>query len=191
MPTAKAVAGGFSARLVARWPSAVLPPVRQMTMAGSAADHGCTGKYGVRRSGRVFSTQGCITGLFFGRVRLACEESLVDEKITAFKQPRVRRNEIASDQLDNVAGNQLVDRHREACTVAPYGCLDRHRPAQRFHRILSPDFLNEIQCYTDRDDGYDDDETRDVAGGCGQSARHKQNDDQWAAEAGQELQPKW
>ena len=32
MPTAKAVAGGFSARLVARWPSAVLPPVRQMTI---------------------------------------------------------------------------------------------------------------------------------------------------------------
>ena len=32
MPTAKAVAGGFSARLVARWPSAVLPPVRQTTI---------------------------------------------------------------------------------------------------------------------------------------------------------------
>ena len=32
MPTAKAVAGGFSAKLVARWPSAVLPPVRQTTI---------------------------------------------------------------------------------------------------------------------------------------------------------------
>ena len=31
MPTAKAVAGGFSARLVARWPSAVRRPVRQTT----------------------------------------------------------------------------------------------------------------------------------------------------------------
>ena len=30
MPTVKAVAGGFSARLVARWPSAVLLPVLQM-----------------------------------------------------------------------------------------------------------------------------------------------------------------
>jgi hypothetical protein len=30
IPTAKAVAGGFSARLVARWPSAVRPPVRQI-----------------------------------------------------------------------------------------------------------------------------------------------------------------
>ena len=32
IPTAKAVAGGFSARLVTRWPSAVSPPVRQMRM---------------------------------------------------------------------------------------------------------------------------------------------------------------
>ena len=32
MPTAKAVAGGFSARLVARLPSAVLFPVRQTTI---------------------------------------------------------------------------------------------------------------------------------------------------------------
>ncbi len=32
MPMAKSVAGGFSARLVARWPRADLPPVRQTTM---------------------------------------------------------------------------------------------------------------------------------------------------------------
>src|SRR5690349_9301227 len=84
-----------------------------------------------------------VAGLLFGRVRLACEESLVDEKVAAFQQSRVRRNKIASDQLDNVAGNQLVDRYRRACTVAPYGCLDRHRLAQRFDRILSADLLNE------------------------------------------------
>ncbi len=155
----------------------------------SAADHGCAGKYGVRRSGRVFCAQGCVTGVLFGRVGLACEESLVDEKVAAFEQPRVRRNKIASDQLDNVAGNQLVDRHREACTVAPYGCLDRHRPAQRLNRILSADLLDEIKRYADRDDGHDDNETRDVAGRRGQPARHKQDDDQRVAEAGQELQP--
>ena len=39
------------------------------------------------------------------------EESLVNKKVAAFEQSRVRWNEIASDQLDNVAGNQLVDRN--------------------------------------------------------------------------------
>ena len=154
-----------------------------------AADHGCAGKYGVRCSGRVFRAQGCVTGLLFGRIGLAGQESLVDEKVAAFEQPRVRGNKIASDQLDNVAGNQLVDRHGEACAVAPYGRLDRHRPAQRLDRILRADFLDEIQRDADRDDGHDDDETRDVAGRRGQCARHEQDDDQRIAEAGQELQP--
>ena len=155
-----------------------------------AADHRGAGKYGVRRSGGVFRARGCVTGLLLGRVRLAGEESLVDEQVAAFKQPRVRRNQIAGDQLDDVAGNQLVDRHREACTVAPHGRLDRHRPAQRLDRILSADFLNEIERHADRDNGHDDDETRDVAGRRGQSARHEQDDDQRVAEAGEELQPK-
>ena len=61
------------------------------------------------------------------------------------EQSRIRRNQVASDQLDNVAGDQLVDRHRETCAVAPYGCLNRHRPAQRLNRILGADLLNEIE----------------------------------------------
>ena len=79
----------------------------------------------------------------------------------------------------------------QACAVAPYGCLDCHRPAQRLNRILSANFLDEIECYADRDDGNDDDEARDVAGRRGQPARHEQDDDQRIAEAGEELQPKW
>jgi hypothetical protein len=100
------------------------------------------------------------------------------------------RNEIAGDQLDDVAGYQLVDRHREAYPVAPYGRLDRHRPAQRLDRILSADFLDEIKCHADRDDGQDDEKARDVAGRRGQPARHKQDDHQRVAKAGEELLPK-
>ena len=154
-----------------------------------AADHGGAGKDGVRRSGGVFGAQGCIAGLLLGRVGLARQQSLVDEEIAAFEQSRVRGNEIAGDQLDNVAGDQLVDRHREACTVAPHRCLHRHRPAQRLDRILSAHFLDEIKCHADRDDGHDDEEARDVAGRRGQPARHEQDDDQRVAEAGEELQP--
>src|SRR5664279_1650032 len=89
-----------------------------------AADHGGSGKDGVRRSGRVLCAQGFIACLLLGRVGLAREESLVDEKLAAFEQSRVRRNEIASNQLEYVAGDHLVDRDRQASAVAPpYGCL--------------------------------------------------------------------
>ena len=66
---------------------------KQRLAAGSAddnscgaADHGGAGKDGVRRSRRVFGAQGCIAGLLLGRIRLASEKSLVDEKIAAFEQ---------------------------------------------------------------------------------------------------------
>jgi len=116
--TANAVAGGFSARLVERWPSAVLPPVRQITIVAvplitdvpaktafdAPAGSLCPGLHRLLASRPVW---------------LARKESLVDEKVAAFEQPRVRRNEIASNQLDYVAGNQLVDRDRQASAVAP------------------------------------------------------------------------
>ena len=153
MPTAKAVAGGFSARLVARWPSAVSAAGSADDDRCGAADHRGAGKDGVRCAGGVFGARRRVAGLLLGRVRLAGQERLVDEQIAAFEQPRVRRNEIAGDQLDDVAGDQLVDRHREACAVAPHGCLHRHRPAQRLDRILRADFLDEIERHADRDDG--------------------------------------
>jgi len=52
-----------------------------------AADHGGSGKDGVRSSGGIFGAQGCIAGLLFGRIWLAREESLVEEEIAAFEQP--------------------------------------------------------------------------------------------------------
>ena len=70
-----------------------------------------------------------------------------------------------SNQLDYVAGDQLVDRDRQASAVAlPYGCLHRHRPAQSLNRILSTHFLDKIKSYADRDNRHDDEEARDVAG---------------------------
>ena len=65
--------------------------------------------------------------------------------------------------------------------------LHRHRSAQRLDRILSADFLDEIKCHADRDDGHDDEEARSVAGRRRQPARHEQDNDQRVAEAGEEL----
>jgi len=95
----------------------------------------------------------------------------------------------AGDQLDNIAGHKLIDRHRQAGTVASYRCLYRYRPAQRLNRILSADFLDEINRHADRDDDHHDQEACDVASRCGQSARHQQDDDQRIAEAGEKLEP--
>ena len=189
MPTAKAVAGGFSARLVARWPSAVLPPVRQITIVAVPLITEVPAKTALDAPAGIFGARGRIAGLLLGRVGLARQKRLVDEQVAAFEQPRVRRDEIAGDQFDDIAGDQLVDRHREACAVAPHRGLHRHRPAQRLDRILSPDFLDEIKRHADHDDGDDDEETCDVAGRRGQPARDEQDDDQRIAEAGEKLKP--
>ena len=93
------------------------------------------------------------------------KESLVDEKITALKQSRVRGHEIASDQLYNVPGDQSIDRNRRVCAAATNVCLHCHRPAQRSDRVLSPHFLNEIKCYANGDDEHHDDKARYVSGG--------------------------
>ena len=189
MPTAKAVAGGFSARLVARWPERRPAAGPADDDRCGAADHGGAGKDGVRRSGRIFGARGRIAGLLLGRVWLAGQERLVDEEIAAFEQPRIGRHEIAGNQFDNVAGHQLVDRHRAGWRrraarlpappptgAAPQPHSERGLPGRN-------------QRHADRDDGHDDDEARDVAGRRGQSARHQQDDDQRVAEAGEKLQP--
>ena len=189
MPTAKAVAGGFSARLVARWPSAVLPPVRQITIVAVPLITEVPANTAFDAPAGFSAPDGASLALLLGRVRLAGQERLVDEKIAAFEQPRVRRHEIAGDQFDDVAGHQLIDRHRQAGAVAPHRRLHRYRPAQRLDRILSADFLHEIDRHADRDDGHNDQEACNVAGRRRQSARHEQDDDQRVAEAGKKLQP--
>ena len=185
------MAGGFSARLVARLPSAVLAAGPADDDGRRAADHGGAGKDGVRCSSGIFGAGGRIAGQLLCGVGLAREEGLIDEEIAAFDKARVCGHEIAGDQLDNVARNQLVDRQRDALAVAPYGRLDRYRPAQCFHGILSADFLDEIQRDAGGDDGHHDEEARDVAGRRGQPARHEQDDHQRVAEPGEELQPEW
>ena len=53
-----------------------------------------------------------IAGQLFGRVGLARQEGLVDVEIAAFQQTRIRRNRVPGDQLDDVAGDRLIDGHR-------------------------------------------------------------------------------
>ena len=129
-----------------------------------AADHRGAGKDGVRRSGGVFGARRGVAGLLLCRVRLAREERLVDEQIAAFEQPRIGGNEIAGDQFDNVAGDQLVDRNREVLpsrrTVA-WTATDRRSASTAFWARTSWTKSSVMLSVTMVDD---DDEARDVAG---------------------------
>src|SRR5271170_3275274 len=79
----------------------------------SAADHRGAGKHSVGGSSGVFGARRGIATLLLDGVWLPGQKCLVDEKIAAFEQSRVCRYEIASDEFDDVAGHQTIDRHRQ------------------------------------------------------------------------------
>ena len=51
---------------------------------------------------------------FLRGIGFAGQQRLVDIEITALEQPGIGGDEIAGDQFDDVAGNQLVDRNRDS-----------------------------------------------------------------------------
>ena len=155
---------------------------------GAADDRGA-GENGVGGAGRVFRAGRGIADLLLGRIGLARQQRLVDVEIPAFEQPRVGGDKIAGDQFDNVAGDELLDRHRDARAVAPNGRLHGDRLAQRLDRVLRPHLLHEIKDDAEHDDAKDDDEACDVTGRGGHRARDQKDDDQRIAEAREELQP--
>jgi hypothetical protein len=154
-----------------------------------AADHRRTGEDGVRRTGGVFRSWGGITRLLLGGIGFTGQQSLVDEQVSTLDQPGVGGNEIACDQLDDVPGDQRINRQRDGRPITPNRGLNRHRSAQRLDGALGADFLNEVERDADRDDRCDDNKAGDVTGRGGQSARHEENDDQRIAETGDEFHP--
>ena len=85
------MAGGFSARLVARWPSADLLPVRQIRMVAVPLMTEVPGKYDVGRARRVFRAGSGVADPFLGGIGFARQQRLVDVEVPAFEQTRVRR----------------------------------------------------------------------------------------------------
>jgi hypothetical protein len=68
MPTTKAVSGGFSARLVARCPSAVLLPVRQTTIVAVPLMTEVPAKTALDAPAGILGTRGQVAGLFLSRI---------------------------------------------------------------------------------------------------------------------------
>ena len=78
MPTAKAVAGGFSARLVARLPSAVLLPVQQMTIDAVPLITEVPAKTAFDAPAGFPAPKAASLASLLRRVGLTSQESLVD-----------------------------------------------------------------------------------------------------------------
>jgi hypothetical protein len=114
IPRAKSVAGGFSARLVASWPSADLPPVRQIRMVAVPLMTEVPENTTLEAPAGFSCSRSGVADPFLGGIGLAGQQRLVDVEVPAFEQTRVRGNEIAGDQLDDIAGRQLADRNRDA-----------------------------------------------------------------------------
>ena len=168
MPIAKAVAGGFSARLVARWPSAVLPPVRQMRIVAVPLITEVPANTALDAPAGFSAPDAASLALLFGWIGFPGQQRLIDVEIAAFQQARIGGNKIAGDQFDDVAGHQLLGRHRDARAIAANRRLHRHRAAQCLDRVLRPHLLHEVERDAEHHDGDDDDEARDIAGRRGQ-----------------------
>ena len=111
IPKAKSVAGGFSARLVASWPSADLPPVRQISMVAVPLITEVPENTALEAPAGPSASDAAVADPLFRRIGFACQQRLIDIEVPALEQTGVRRNEIAGGQFDDVAGDQLVDRN--------------------------------------------------------------------------------
>ena len=154
-----------------------------------AADNGGAGEHGVGGAGGVFRAGCGIADSLFRGVGLTRQQCLVDIEIPAFEQPRVGWDKIAGDEFDNIAGYELVDRHRDIRSIATNGRLHGDRLAQRLNRVLCPNLLDEVEDDAEHDDTNDDDEACHVTSRRGHRTRDEKDDDQRIAEAGEELKP--
>ena len=184
------MAGGFSARLVASWPSADLLPVRQIRMVAVPLMTEVPANTTLEAPAGFFSPEAEFADRFLGGIRLAGEQGLVDIEVTALEQTRIRGNEIAGDQLDDIAGNQLADRNRDGLAVTSDCRLHGHRRAQGRHRILRPDILDKIEDDAQHHDDDDDDESGDATRERGHAGRYQEDDHQRVLKTDEELAPK-
>src|SRR5208337_2118010 len=108
----------------------------------------------------------------------------------ALEQTRIRGNEIAGDQLDDIAGNQLANRNRDRLAVTSDGRLHGHRRTQGGHRILRPNVLDKIEDDAQQHDDDDDDESGDATRERGHAGRYQEDDHQRVLKTNEELAPK-
>jgi hypothetical protein len=143
-------------RWVARWPSADRPPVRQIRTVAVPLMTDVP-----ENARRIFHAGSGIAGTLLGGIGLARQQSLVDVMVSAFAQSRVGGDEIAGNQLDDIAWHQSADRDRDGSAVASHGRLHGHRSAKRFHSLLSSNILDKVKDDADHHNDHDHDEAAD------------------------------
>src|SRR5581483_1140846 len=87
-------------------------------------------------------------------------------------------DEITGAQFDDVAGDNLLDRHRDDRAVPPHISVNRYRMPQSVGGNFGPMLLHHVQDDRERDDRDNKRETGDVADESGYRRRNEQNGDQ-------------
>ncbi len=114
-------------------------------------------------------------GLLLGRVRLAGQDRLVDERGMARQHHSVGRHEVAAAQFDHVTRHDIADRPLDEPSVTADRGGHRHRTPQRIDGRLRLLLLNDIEHDRESDDYDDDDEAVPVAHHPGDRRRNQQN----------------
>ena len=65
--------------------------------------------------------------------------------VAAMQHDTIGRNQIAGSQLDDVARNDLIDRHRDRGPVAQNVGVDRHRTLEGFGSDLGAMLLSDVE----------------------------------------------
>jgi hypothetical protein len=125
-----------------------------------SAHHGCACEQRIERVGRHGGV--ALSGPFFRRIRLARHQCFVDMSVAALQHDTVSRHQIAGAQLDDVAGNDLVDGRRNDRLVAQNVGVHRHRALESVGCDFGAVLLDDIETDRQAHDRHDDRDARDI-----------------------------
>jgi hypothetical protein len=97
-----------------------------------------------------------------GRHRLSGQGGLIERNLVALQQPRVRGNDVAQPQADDIAGHQFSRRRGDPFAIALHAGFDRQPRLQRIDGVAGLAFLPESDRCIGKQQQQDDEEVRPV-----------------------------
>ena len=119
---------------------------------------------------------------FLDRIGLACERRLVHEQVFRFKQETIAGNRVARPEQHDIARHDLLNRHSNLASVAPYIGFDLHHRKQTGHRLIRAPFLPEPEQAADKHDHENDRRVGPIRQKEGQPRGDQEDEDDRAGE---------
>ena len=166
-----------------------LPPGAAHHCCRRTADGGGSHEHEVRSSRRLVGWRRKIGRSLLHRVRLAREQSLIDEQVVRREQAAIAWHDVAGAQLDDVARHELIDGDVKDLATAQRLCPETDRAPERIDRVLGACLLHDIEHNAQQDDDDDDDEARHLSGPRRKTAGKEQDEDQGIGKAIENLPP--